>query len=409
MLYSATENEIPSRVAEVQGLFGPVTISERVFQKIWHRGDFRAENLQTLSGKPLEIVSRGRWNKLDGPDFLGAELKIGDEKIVGDVEFHFYAEDWNAHEHTQNPAFGNVVLHVLLFPPKKDFPQKNSRGNAMETLLLLPHLNADVEEYALADALNALEGREENSAALEFLLEKTPRERENFIVGRARERYAQKVRFAQKRLEKTPRERLLHELVLETLGLRRNRPQMARLALKFSPSAMMLAGADALFASAAGSWKLAGVRPANHPRARLAQYLALLEKNPAWTRLLRERENDFARAAEKISPLSENFLLGKKFRVAANISALHKIFAEEIFAGTIGGTRLETLICDAIFPLCAADAGTDLFPLWFHWFIGDAPAKTAKILREAELVSRERPICNGAFQGLLQILLAGKS
>lgn len=394
-----SKNASQNSVAEVQGLFGPVTLSERVFQKIWRRGDFRADALFTHSGKPLEIVSRGRWNRLAGPDFLDAEFRVGGERVRGDVEFHFYAEDWFAHGHDANPAFGDVVLHVLLFPPKKNFPTRNARGNAMETFLLLPHLNIDVEEYASNDALSALEGREESDAALELLLEKELRERERLVVECSRERYAQKVNFMRRRLERTPWDAALHEIVPETLGLHRNRPQMSRLALKFSPSAMLLAGADALFASAAGTWNLSGVRPANHPRARLAQYLKLLEKNPAWTRMLRDAAADLRVPDGGIS------LSGKAFRSAGKLPALHRFFAEKIFAGTIGGTRFETLMCDAVLPLCAAATGKDLFPLWHFWFIGDAPAKAGPILRAAGLVSRERPLCNGAFQALLQMML----
>lgn len=63
-------------------------------------------------------------------------------------------------------------------------------------------------------------------------------------------------------------------------------------------------------------------------------------------------------------------------------------------------------MCDAVIPMLAAESGENFFPAWYHWFLGDAPAKTAALLREAELVSRERPLCNGAFQGLLQIFLA---
>lgn len=388
----------PAYFAEVQGLFGPVTLSERVFQKIWHRGEFRSDALFTSSGKRIEIVSRGRWNKLGGPDFLDAELRFDGKRVLGDIEFHFYAEDWFAHGHDKNPEFGNVVLHVLLFPPKKNFPEKNARGNAMETLLLLPHLTVDVEEYASSEAISALEGRAEADAALEILLEKSPAERDAIVEKHARERYAQKVRFMQKRLERASWEQTLHEVVLETLGLKRNRTPMSRLALKFSPSAMLLAGTDALLNANAGTWHLSGVRPANHPRARLEQYLKLLEKNPAWTRKILE--------AAEILPASGFFSFsGKMFRTAQKLPALRQFFAEEIFAGSIGGTRFETLMCDAVFPLMAAKRDVNLFPLWFHWFVGDAPAKTLPVLRAAELVSRERPLCNGSFQALLQIFL----
>ncbi len=398
---SESPQSVPSYVAEVQGLFGPVTLSERIFQKIWHRGEFRSGSLHTISGKTVEVLSRGKWNKLGGPDFLEAELIIEGKRVLGDVEFHFYAEDWFAHAHDKNPEFGNVVLHVLLFPPKKNFPNKNARGNAMETLLLLPHLTVDVEEYASSEALSALEGRAESDTVLEMLLEKTPAERDSLIEKSARERYAQKVRFMRKRLAQTDWEQTLHEVVLETLGLKRNRSPMARLALKFSPSAMLLAGTDALLKTNAGAWQLSGVRPANHPKARISQYLKLLEKNPAWARTLRE-------SANKLPQDGFFSFCGKAFRSTKKISALRHFFAEEIFAGSIGGTRFETLMCDAVFPLLEAHGSRNLFPIWYHWFVGDAPAKTLSVLRSAELVSRERPFCNGAFQALLQILLSEK-
>lgn len=391
----------PPCVAEIQGLFGPVSLSERVFQKIWHRGDFRTHALRTCSGKPLEIISRGRWNKLAGPDFLDAELRIDGKSVFGDIEFHFYAEDWLAHAHDKNPDFGNVVLHVLLFPPKKNFPQENARGNAMETFLLLPHLTVDLEEYASADALAALEGRAEADAALEVLLSQTPAEQDALLEKCARERYLQKVRFMKMRLEKSSWEQALHEIFLETLGLRRNRTAMSRLALKFSPSAMLLAGAESLFKIAEGTWQLSGVRPANHPRSRLAQYLKLLEKKPSWMSSLLE----FSRKLPAELPFSPD---GRKLRSREKLSVLHRFLSEEIFAGTIGGTRFETLMCDAVLPLIAAQSGKDFFTLWFHWFIGDAPAKVLPILRSANLISRERPLCNGYFQAILQIFLTRK-
>ena len=50
----------PNAVAEMQGWYGPYTVSERVVQKIWLRGDYRAGNLKTLSGKALKIKHPGR-------------------------------------------------------------------------------------------------------------------------------------------------------------------------------------------------------------------------------------------------------------------------------------------------------------------------------------------------------------
>jgi len=45
-------------VAEMQGLYGPFTIAERVVQKIWLRGDFDHRCAQGLLGWILERETR---------------------------------------------------------------------------------------------------------------------------------------------------------------------------------------------------------------------------------------------------------------------------------------------------------------------------------------------------------------
>jgi len=56
-------------IAEIEGEYGPLTISERMVQKIWAKGDFRKSDLKTLEGAHLEILDLGQWNLLAGPDF----------------------------------------------------------------------------------------------------------------------------------------------------------------------------------------------------------------------------------------------------------------------------------------------------------------------------------------------------
>lgn len=393
----------PDRVAEMQGLFGPISVPERVVQTIWRRGDFRRDGLTTLGGKPLEIVSAGTWNRLDGPDFLGAELLIDGVRVRGDVEIHFYAEDWKAHGHAANPLYGNVVLHVLAFPPAAGaFPRENSSGGTMETFLLLPHLKRDIEEYASEEALAEIEGRGDGAEDLRAKLFAVP-EDERFprLRAAAFSRWTQKVRFMARRLEDAPDwGTLAHRIALETLGLRRNREAMSRLATRFSPSTMLLMGAEKLYAAEAGHWRLAGTRPANLPARRLEQYLTLLEKNPAWARQLRE--------TLAALPGTEKFNAGlgsKNFRARGKMRALRREIADGIFAGTLGGTRLDTLLVDAFLPLASASGAADLSAWWFHWFLGDAPGNVPALLRDMGVSTRERPYCNGLFQGLIQVSL----
>ncbi len=389
-------------VAEVQGMFGPVSVSETLIQKIWLRGDFRRDGLKTLSGAEVEVVRAGMWNKLDGPDFLRAELIIDGKRVRGDVEIHFYADDWFAHSHAANPAYGKVVLHVVFFPPSNEnIPRNNAAGEPMETLVLFPFLKCDIEEYASEDALAKIEGRDSAENVTEILAGVPADERFKFLRDNAFIRWEQKVRFMRRRLDAVGGwEKVAHRLILETLGLRRNREPMSRLAERFSPSTMLLMDSQKLFSAEAGTWRLSGTRPANLPRARLEQYLSLLQKNPAWATQLRKFLKTLPAA---------NVLGGgagtKKFRAAARMQRAHKEIFDGIFAKTIGGTRFETVLCDAFFPLFSAATGADLSAWWFHWFLGDAPGNVPKILRENSVATTEQPYCNGIFQGLIQASL----
>lgn len=396
------KSSAPYVVAEMQGLFGAVSFPEKLIQQIWARGDFRRDGMYTLSRRPLEIIATGTWNRLDGPDFLGAEVLLDGKRLRGDVEIHFYAEDWNAHAHAGNPLYKNVILHVVVFPSRaENYPSCNASGMPMETLLLLPHLKRDIEDYASEYALAAVEGRDGKSEVLEKISGIPIDERAQRLREAAFLRWEQKRDFMRRRLAKSADwGTLAHALTLETLGLRRNRETMARLALRFSPATMLLLSPEKLYEAEAGSWKLAGTRPANLPLTRLRQYCELLTKNPAWQRHLKELIS--ALPGTPGLPLG----LGTKcFRSASAMPALRKRIAEEIFAGTIGGTRLDTLLVDAFFPLVSIESGKDLSAWWFHWFLGDAPGNVPKILRETRVANKEQTYCNGLFQGVIQISL----
>jgi len=190
------------QVHEMQGLYGPFTIAERVVQKIWLRQDFDTRELRLLDGRKLAIVRPGVWNLLAGPDFRGANLMIGDREETGDIEVHFHASDWRAHGHAADRAYNDVVLHVVMFPPSDaQAAARSHRGEPLPTLVLLPLLHRALEEYASDDALENLTARDtaEKIAELSLL---PPAELREAILLRARERWEQKVRFAGVRVNK---------------------------------------------------------------------------------------------------------------------------------------------------------------------------------------------------------------
>ena len=109
---------INNQVAEMQGLYGPFTLTERVVQKIWRQLDFDQSRAALRDGRKLEVLSPGSWNLLGGPDFRDARLRIDGCDVTGDVEVHFHESDWAAHGHQHDKAYGAGVLHVGGHPAK---------------------------------------------------------------------------------------------------------------------------------------------------------------------------------------------------------------------------------------------------------------------------------------------------
>ncbi len=385
------------QIAEIQGLYGPVTLSERLIQRIWLRRDFRQDHLRTASGKALRVFHPGRWNLQEGPDFLGADLELDGQRRRGDVEIHFYEQDWRGHGHHAQKRFDEVILHVVVFPPKPDTVTTTPSGKHPETLCLLPHLQEDLEAYAAEEAMRGWEG--DTASLLEGFLCQAPQVRAEQLVENARKRFLQKVGFARHRLEADSWQQTLHAMTLEVLGYRRNRAPMSAIAQAHPPQALPRHDADDLFQSQAGHWKLAGLRPANHPRQRLDQYLQLLQKAPnwqarltAWGKSQRVREGTFSTDT-------------RLYRKVRRLTAQRREIAEDILAASIGGTRLDTWMADAALPLLAVREPAAWFPLWFHWFPGDMPEAVTTILSQAELPPVKQPRGNGWAQGAWQLFL----
>lgn len=73
----------------------------------------------TENGRQLQVLSPGRINPYEGPDFHDFGFLLDGRIIVGDAEFHKKASDWVLHNHSENPLYDNVVLHIVC---KNDTP-----------------------------------------------------------------------------------------------------------------------------------------------------------------------------------------------------------------------------------------------------------------------------------------------
>src|SRR5690606_34557726 len=80
---------------------------------IWKYKKFDASNLKTASCESVFMASIGQHNENAGPDFFNARLKIDDQLWAGNVEIHIKSSDWFLHNHENDKAYDNVILHVV--------------------------------------------------------------------------------------------------------------------------------------------------------------------------------------------------------------------------------------------------------------------------------------------------------
>lgn len=387
-------------VAEMQGLYGPFTLTERVVQKIWLRGDFDRTRLVLADGRSLVIRTLGVWNLLGGPDFRGAQLVIGGESVTGDVEVHFHVADWRAHQHETDRAYNNVALHVVLFPPgPHERPAVRGDGREIPTLVLLPLLHRDLEEYASDDALEVITARDAWEKFAE-LAATPPAELPALLREQAAERWRQKVRFAKLRIARVGWTAAAHCTALEILGYRHNRAAMLTVATQYPLAAWTDGtGIAQIYEESGALWQTQGVRPANHPRARLRQYQAWVGAHPDWPERLRQMAKTLPAGGLEAMPT-------KLARQALGLAERRETFARDLMGGAVGGTRLDNLVCDGFLPLAAAEAGNDPGIVWFHWFLGDVPDQVRAALPKLGVAGRgAAPLCHGWGQGLLGWIL----
>ncbi len=91
------------------------------------------ENLWSVTGEELLVLSPGEPNPDAGPDFLNARIVLGGTTWAGNVELHVRASDWRRHRHEKDPAYDNVILHAV-YENDLDIHRKN--GELIPALVL---------------------------------------------------------------------------------------------------------------------------------------------------------------------------------------------------------------------------------------------------------------------------------
>lgn len=86
---------------------------EELLHHIWKYRLFSSQELKTADGQRLEILRPGELNTNAGPDFLNARIKLNGTTWAGNIEMHIRASDWTRHQHQNDKAYDNLILHAV--------------------------------------------------------------------------------------------------------------------------------------------------------------------------------------------------------------------------------------------------------------------------------------------------------
>jgi hypothetical protein len=295
--------------AENSGRYFPYT--ERHLLALWFDDRLRPAELKTSRGEPVTVVNPGRWNLEAGPDFSGAVLLIGREqrRVAGDAEIHIFPSDWKNHGHHIDPRYSNVHFHITWFPGSTD---KSLFPSGTIHISCCDRCTADLESIDLSAYPHA-----EPRANAEFpMLGKNPDEIFQILENAGQERLRQKTLHMAWLIQRCGEAQAVYEETAAALGYKYNKAPFRKLAQKLPLEALaqyrddwesiyaVLLGLSGLLPRQPGirwpeasrkelrtlwdcwwreqhkweeilpldkkEWRLAGVRPLNHPVRRLA-------------------------------------------------------------------------------------------------------------------------------------------
>lgn len=122
-------------------------MKESFLHFVWQFQKFDSSNLIDADGNEVSVLAVGEHNSNAGPDFLNAKIKINDIIWHGHVEIHIAASAWNKHNHQNDRAYKNVILHVvwdndeaILHTDGKKIPTIALKQKVDEKLLLQSNL-----------------------------------------------------------------------------------------------------------------------------------------------------------------------------------------------------------------------------------------------------------------------------
>ncbi len=230
--------------------------SERHLQCLWFDARLRPDTLTLPNGETVTILDPGTWNLEAGPDFHNATLLVqpGERHLCGDIEVHVRPSDWDAHAHSQDPAYQNVILHVTWFsgPQPRTLPQHLLSLPLATLINAMPGVSLDdIDVKAYPHAILPVTPR-----PCELLLRNNPDRAIALLASAGQYRLRLKSLRIQTRLEHSgDRHQTFYEEIMAALGYKHNQTPFRQLA-KLLPVASLSSSRDTTLARFLGAARL---------------------------------------------------------------------------------------------------------------------------------------------------------
>jgi hypothetical protein len=121
-------------------------MNEAFLSFVWQYQYFTSAGLTVSTGERLQVLRVGYLNTNAGPDFTEARILLDNVEWAGSVEIHVKSSDWDLHQHTPDPSYGSVVLHVVW---EEDRTVLRQDGTPLPTLVLSDKVNPALQQRYL--------------------------------------------------------------------------------------------------------------------------------------------------------------------------------------------------------------------------------------------------------------------
>ncbi len=401
--------------------------NEIELQSLFFAGHFGREFL-TTDGRKVTIRQFGEWNHGPGPDFLNCAIYLAGQLLTGPIELDTKPSDWESHGHATNSEFDEVVLHLSIESSSRttfirtsehrEVPQVRIPSERLDTLFPPPLSQAPVTRGRCSFPLSQMAPNRVEDLIKKAALHRAQLKANHFLCVRETHGYAQALWQALANALGYHQNQLAMTLLAQRAPIAqlRNLPPLDRSAYLFGLAGFL---APDLPKSAPEEshqwlselwsswwknrphpdprslpWRLAGVRPSNHPQRRIAALASLLRSWPTVEKLSRESPPAFLKKIMESDDPFWNYHYTLTSKPSTRPIAL------------FGKQRGQDFLANIIYPLqLAEDAHT-------HWpsyakLAGTAPSERVK--RAAYRLFGDRPekasFLKKAWQqqGLLQI------